>query len=242
MEWSKIEWTHHTCNFWYGCTKVSAGCDFCYAETMMDTRYGRVSWGAGNPRRRAGIGIWNAPFKWDREAAAAGERRRVFTLSLGDFWDNQVNPHWRSDAFDDIAQCQNLDWLILTKRPQNITKMLPVDWEDGYPNVWLGCTVENMVEARRRIPILLRVPAKRHFLSCEPMLEPLDLRPWLGRGAGRVDWVIAGGETGRAPRLMEPDWTRDLRDQCHKAGIYFFLKQMTRKAPIPDDLLIREFP
>jgi protein gp37 len=238
MEFSKIEWTDHTSNFWYGCTNVSPGCDFCYAETMMDTRYGRVKWGAGQDRRRSSENIWKAPFKWDREAAAAGQRRRVFTLSLGDFWDNQIPDFWRSDALDIIRRCRNLDWLILTKRPQNIKRMLPPDWGNGWAHVWLGCTVENMAEANRRLPHLLTVPAVVHFLSCEPMLEALDLLPWLSG----VDWVIAGGETGRAPRMMEPVWARLLRDDCLNGDVPFFMKQMTKKAPIPADLLVRQFP
>ena len=119
------------------------------------------------------------------------------------------------EALNMIRQCRNLDWLILTKRPQNILKMLPPDWgPQGWSHVWLGATVENMTEARRRIPILLRVPARVHWLSVAPLLEPLDLRPWLGRG---VDWIVVGGETGaKDARYMEPDWARDLRDQCQR--------------------------
>ena len=94
-------------------------------------------------------------------------------MSLGDFWDNQVPDEWRIEALNMIGQCHNLDWLILTKRPQNILKMLPPDWGPlGWSHVWLGATVENMVEARRRIPILLRVPARVHWLSVARLLEP----------------------------------------------------------------------
>ena len=164
-----------------------------------------------------------------------------FCLSLGDFWDIQVADEWRTEALDVIRGCQSLDWLILTKRPQNIRKMLPPDWgAEGWPHVWLGVTTENMAEARRRIPILLRVPARVHWLSVEPLLEPLDLRPWLGCG---IDWIIVGSESGtKAARQMDPDWARDLRDQCRTARAGFFFKQMTKRAPIPDDLLVREYP
>ena len=121
-----IEWCHHTYNPWIGCTKVSPACDHCYAEAQEDARYGRVEW--GGPRRRTSEATRRAPYRWDREAAAAGERRRVFCMSLGDFWDNQVPDEWRTEALNMIRQCRNLDWLILTKRPQNIIKMLPPDW------------------------------------------------------------------------------------------------------------------
>ena len=236
MEYSKIEWTDHTCNFWYGCVEVSPACDFCYAKTMMDTRYGKVEW--GGDRRRAGAESWRKPFCWQREAEQDGKRRRVFTLSLGDFFDNQVDPQWHVDAWDVIRRCPNLDWLILTKRPQNILKTLPADWGKGWDNCWLGCTVENQTEAKRRIPHLLKVPAAVLFLSCEPLLEKVDLSEWVDL----IDWVIVGGETGTKPRYLEPDWARDLRKQCSAPGTAYFVKQMTAKKTIPSDLLIREFP
>jgi protein gp37 len=239
-ELTGISWCHHTMNFWIGCTRVSPGCDHCYAERQEDHRLHRVRWG-DNPRYRTSPTNWKAPFGWNAKAAAALEQRRVFTLSLGDFWDNQVDPAWRADAFNVIRQCDSLDWLILTKRPQNIRKMLPPDWGAGWAHVWLGVTVENMAEARRRIPLLLRVPATCHFLSCEPLLEPLDLRSWLDKG---IDWVICGGESGPGRRFMEPNWARDLRDQCAAADTAFHLKQMTggHREPIPDDLMVRELP
>ena len=172
---------------------------------------------------------------------AAGERRRVFCVSLGDFWDNQVPDEWRTSALNLISQCPNLDWLILTKRVQNILKMPHPYWGlNGWPNVWLGATVENMTEARRRIPVLLRVPARVHWLSVAPLLEPLDLRPWLGSG---IDWTVVGGETGaKYARYMEPDWARDLRDQCHDRGAALFLKHMWKRQAIPADLMVREHP
>ena len=176
---TRIEWCHHTYNPWMGCTKVSPACDHCYAEAQEDARYGRVEW--GGPRVRTREVTRRAPYRWDREAAAAGEHRRVFCMSLGDFWDNQVSDEWRFDALEIIRQCRNLEWLILTKRPQNIAKMLPPNWgSQGWPHVWLGANVENMTEARRRIPILLQVPARIHWLSVAPLLEPLDL---LGPGS-----------------------------------------------------------
>jgi protein gp37 len=234
-----IEWCDHTYNPWIGCTKVSPACDFCYAEAQEDRRYGRVTWGGA--RRRTSEATRCAPYRWNRSAAAAGERRHVFSMSLADFWDNQVPEEWRTEALDIIRQCRNLDWLILTKRPQNIAKMLPPDWgPQGWPHVWLGATVENMDEARRRIPTLLKVPARVHWLSVVPLLEPLDLRQWLGSG---IDWIVVGGETGsKDARYMKADWARDLRDQCHDTDAKFFMKQMWKRKPIPPDLLVRDYP
>ena len=119
--------------------------------------------------------------------------------------------------------------------------MLPSDWgSQGWSHVWLGATVENMIEARRRIPALLRVPARVHWLSVAPLLEPLDLRPWLGRG---IDWIVVGGETGaKNARCMEPNWARDLRDQCRDTGAALFLKQMSKRQAIPADLMVRDYP
>ena len=156
---------------------MSPACDHCYAEAQEDARYGRVEW--GGPRRRTSEATRRAPYRWDREVATAGERRQVFCMSLGDFWDNQVPDEWRTEALNTIRQCRNLDWLILTKR-----KMLPPDWGPlGWSQVWLGKTVENMTEARRRMPILLRLPARVHWLSAlspapprRPCRRSLDLR------------------------------------------------------------------
>ena len=158
-----------------------------------------------------------------------------------DFWDNQVTDEWRTEALNTIHQCRNQDWLILTKRPQNTVKMLTLDWgTHGWPHVWLGATVENMARGGRRIRIIVRVPARVHWLSVAPLLELLDLRPWLGRG---VDWIIVGGETGaKHARYMAPDWARDLRDQCRDAGAALSMKQMWKRQPIPDDLMAQEHP
>jgi protein gp37 len=162
-------------------------------------------------------------------------------------FDNQVPEEWRTDLWALIDRCRNLDWLLLTKRPQNIAKMLPIDWGDGWPHVWLGVTAENQTEADRRLPVLLRVPAVMHFASVEPQLEPVDLSRHLAAG---IDWVIVGGESGTDRRPFDPDWARSLRDQCRKAGTAFFMKQLggpagrarNKLADFPDDLRIREWP
>ena len=247
---SKIEWTHHTFNPWIGCQKVGPGCDHCYAEAMMDARLGRVEWGPHGARLRTSPANWRQPLKWDRDAAAAGERRRVFCASLADVMDSHhsILPEWRADLWALIRATPNLDWLLLTKRPGNIAKTLPPDWGDGYPNVWLGCTVVNQDEADRDIPKLLAVPARVRFLSMEPLLGPVDLTElknpavtigehiysaldcdvdpeddeWHG---AKIHLVIVGGESGPGARPMHPDWARSLRDQCQAAGVAFFFKQ-----------------
>lgn len=174
---TKTEWAHHTFNPWLGCTKLSAACDHCYAETWAD-RFGLSELWAGK-RRRTSAANWLKPLGWNRRAEAEGRRYRVFCASLADVFDNQVPVSWREDLWALIERTPNLDWLLLTMRPQNIVKMLPADWGAGWPNVWLGTTVENQQEADRRIPQLLSVPAQVRFLSCEPLLGPLDLRRWL---------------------------------------------------------------
>ncbi len=235
---SKIEWTDHTFNPWVGCTKVSPACDNCYAENWAK-RTGSPELWAGE-RRRTAVSNWRKPRAWNDDAGYRGVRARVFCASLADVFDNQVPSAWRKDLFDLIAGTQYLDWLLLTKRPQNIAKMLPEAWGDGWPNVWLGTTVENREEAKRRVPLLLSVPAAVRFLSCEPLLEPV--MPFLKVRGEVVDWIICGGESGAHAREMNPRWARDLRDGCHLAGVAFFMKQMTKKEPIPDDLMVREFP
>jgi protein gp37 len=236
---TKIEWCDHTFNYWIGCTNVSPACDHCYAEAWV-TRFGRADLWKGNrhltsPANRA------MPRRWNRRAEARGVRETVFCGSMCDVFDNQVPKIWREGLFDLIRDTPFLDWLLLTKRPQNIRKMLPEDWGDGWPNVWLGTTVENRTELKRRAPVLAALPAAIRFWSVEPLLEDLgNLSVWLRD----VDWVLVGGETrqdGR-PRYMQPDWARSVRDQCRAAGVPFFMKQMTAKAPIPPDLMVRQFP
>lgn len=247
---SNIEWTHHTFNPWIGCTKVSPACDHCYAEAWNKRYDGGKNWGPHAPRRLTKT--WGNPVKWNREAEKKGIRYRVFCASLADVFDNHktILPEWRIALWGLIRATPHLDWLLLTKRPQNIEKYLPGDWGNGYANVWLGATVENQTEAERRIPHLLSVPAKIKFLSCEPLLGPLDLeypekvnpkQNCCGGGAFNecgcngmptnppllygLDWIITGGESGTHFRPANPDWFRSLRDQCAAAGVSFLFKQ-----------------
>jgi protein gp37 len=253
---SKIEWTDHTFNPWIGCQHVSPGCDNCYAETMMDKRYGKVKWGPHGQRLRTSPANWCKPLQWDDAAQAAGFRHRVFCASLADWLDNQVQQQWRVDLAFLIADTPNLDWLLLTKRIENFAKLspwpLPLHTGGQLPfpkNVWLGVTAEDQLHFDKRWPILQRIPASVRFVSYEPALGPLDARAALefetdnnGPVYHDLHWIICGGESGHGARQMNAEWARAIRDQCAEVGAAFFMKQMTGKAPIPADLMVRQFP
>lgn len=248
-EHSKIEWCDHTMNFWIGCTKVGPPCDHCYAETLSN-RYGWVTWGAHGERKRTSPANWKKPYQWDRAAEKAGIRPRVFALSLGDWLDNQVPQEWRGEMGNVIDQTPHLDWLLLTKRIQNFKRLAP--WQKPPANVWLGITCGSQPEYDRDWPILAGIDARVRFISYEPALGPLDTTQRPGTSDSDVnvlnvravhpDWIICGGESGSGARAMDPAWARRLRDQCADYGISFFMKQMTGKKPIPDDLMVRQFP
>ena len=224
MKKSKIEWTTHTFNPWIGCTKVSPGCLNCYAETLMDTRYGRAKWGRGNPRSRTSASNWKQPLAWDKDAAKLGERHRVFCASLADVFDGEVANGWRDDLWALIKSTPNLDWLLLTKRPE---VMLSETRRLGVPeNVWLGVSVEDQVRAQERIPLLIETDAVVKFLSVEPLLGPLDLSYWLTAPVRpNLQWVIVGGESGPGARPMEEEWVQGILAECEDAGVAFLFKQ-----------------
>jgi len=244
---SEIEWTHHTFNPWWGCVKVSPACKHCYAETWSK-RVGARVWGLNAERRFFGENHWRQPLLWNSEAEKAGERRRVFCASMADVFEDRGDlDSWRLRLWTLIGETPWLDWLLLTKRPEHAASLVP--WTDTWPsNVWLGTTVEDQEWANRRIPILLNLPAVVRFLSCEPLLGPIDISDWLtkdaltrdeenlplGRAALRqgIHWVIAGGESGHGARPMHPFWVRSLRDQCVKAGIAFHFKQWGNWRPV----------
>ena len=139
---SKIEWTDHTFNPWWGCTKVSPACDHCYAETWA-RRVGLDVWSSGKPRRFLSDAYWQQPHRWNKQARVANQRARVFCASMSDVfeWKKELTP-WRHKLWELIEETPYLDWLLLTKRPHLVTRMTP--WNDDWPrNVWLGVTVEN---------------------------------------------------------------------------------------------------
>jgi protein gp37 len=226
MENSKIEWTDHTFNPWMGCQHVSPGCDNCYAETQNAFRkWNGGTWGPHAPRKRTSVAYWKKPIKWNAEARAFkrehGHRPRVFCASLADVFDNQVSPEWRKDLFALIRECRRLDWLMLTKRPQNIEKMLPSDWSRGYRNVWLGVSAEDQAHFNQRWQYLQNIPSAIKFISYEPALGPLHLP----KHNPLPDWLISGGESGGGARPVDPQWVRDIIAECRQRGIAPFHKQ-----------------
>lgn len=267
MAETKIEWTvtqhtdgtvtpGYTFNPWIGCAKVSQGCANCYAESFAH-RYGKAEWGPTAQRVRTSAANWRKPLVWNARAKKEGRRYKVFVASLADVFENNIQiVEWRLDLFDLIDATRNLDWLLLTKRPENVKTRVRDSWLAGYwpSNVWIGTSVENQEMADKRIPHLLTLPASVRFLSCEPLLGPLDLSPWLSCcpscGASRKDspytscgyceaypearsisWVICGGESGPQARPMHENWARSLRDQCQAAGVPYFFKQWGQWLP-----------
>jgi protein gp37 len=265
-----ISWTDHTFNPWWGCSRVSPGCNHCYAETFAK-RTGHDVWGKDGERRFFGDKHWAEPLKWNRQAEAEGRRHRTFCASMADvFEDRRDLDGERERLWALIAETPWLDWQLLTKRPENVAGMVPWGWGEDWPaNVWLGTTVEDQRRADERIPHLLAVPAVVRFLSCEPLLEPV----WLGDHAlgfqharqgcrdldgywiegedeswwPEVHWVIVGGESGPKHRPLDLSNARFVRDQCVEARVPFFFKQVGGRTPtaggdLLDGVAWKQFP
>lgn len=248
---SKIEWCDHTFSPWWGCTKLlsSPACDRCYAAAMAK-RYGHRVWGTKSNRRMMSDNHWKQPLKWNRKAGEAGKRAKVFCGSMCDWAEARsdlIEPRQR--LFDLIKRTDHLDWLMLTKRPENIPELTPQHWQERWPdNAWAMTTAENQEQLENRAPDLFDVPARILGLSLEPLLGPIDLAPYLGfecthEGSyvepdtnavicgqcddqAHLDWVIVGCESGPKRRETKWDWVRSIRDQCVAAGVPFFLKQL----------------
>jgi protein gp37 len=231
MENSKIEWTDHTFNPWWGCVKVSPGCKYCYAEAL-DNRWKGGNWGPNSPRRMMGEKYWAQPLKWNDEAAKLGIKKKVFCASMADiFEDNVAIYESRTRLFKLIENTPHLTWQLLTKRPENIIRFLPVKWSATTlpDNVWIGTTCENQQEANVRIPHLLKVQSRIKFISCEPLLGPIMFKDVPGFNRIGLDlsewWVIVGGESGASARPVHPDWIRSIIQQCETAHVPVFFKQ-----------------
>ena len=241
-----ITWTDATFNPWVGCQVAytiiddasveggkrritSPACQRCYARTMQDEnrKATKVSWGPNKKRRRTGTSVWKDPLDWNALAAFRGKSIRVFCASLCDIFEDQdpALDIWRKDTWDLIAKTPFLDWQLLTKRIENVKRMVPSSWIDGeWPsNVWMGTTVDNQQFADIRIPVLLEIPAPVRFLSCEPLLGELRIPHYLG--PDKVSWVICAGEKtkkGGNARAMNPAWAESLRDQCGNTARFYF--------------------
>lgn len=244
-----IAWTDHTFNPWWGCAKISEACDHCYAEAFAK-RTGHAVWGKDGDRRTFGEAHWNEPVRWDRKAREAGRQDLVFCASMADVFE----PHpaiagERERLFRLIEFTPNLTWQLLTKRPEQINRLVPTHWLDEFPrNVWVGTTVEHQAAAELRIARLLNIegnPTVR-FLSCEPLLGSLYLRPeWMC--SPRVDWVICGGESGPGHRPLDIVHARRLRNQCEEYAVPFFFKQVGGRTPtaggdLLDGMQYKDFP
>jgi len=283
---SKIEWTHHTFNPWWGCEHVHAGCTHCYAETFAK-RTGRAQWGKHGTRVMTSAKNWAEPIKWNRQAEKAGERRRVFCASMADVFEDWRGPvlafngeqaiygfagdlctlkspgpipkgmepysltHARSRLFQMIDATPWLDWLLLTKRPENVRRMWPMNYACPAdqaiwrrPNVWIGTSVSDQATADAAIPELLKLRDLTPvlFLSAEPLLGPVklvDAAAEFGDGSladltdatpgwdfPGVDWVIVGGESGAKSRPCLVEWVRSIVEKCDAAGVPCFVKQL----------------
>jgi len=214
-----ISWTNHTFNIVWGCEKVSPACDNCYAETLA-LRFGFDVWGPNKPRRTFPDKHWNEPLKWEKTAVKDGVKRLVFCSSMCDvFEDHPTVIAELKKLWPLIRATPNLIWQLLTKRPARIKDFLPADWGQGYPNVWLGTTIEENKFAPR-VKQLTSAPAVCHFVSYEPATGPLDKMDY-----SKVDWVIFGGESGAGFRQHDPQWARDALALCRQHGKAFFYKQ-----------------
>ena len=244
-----IAWTDHTFNPWWGCTKVSPGCNNCYAEAF-DKRTGESHWGKGVPRRTFGDKHWNEPLAWDRAAKADGVKRKVFCASMADVMDDEAPEGKRERLWELIDNTPNLIWQLLTKRPHRYDIYLPGGFKNN--NVWFGTTCENQTFYDIRWPILSRIRSRYMtpvFISYEPALGPISIDEFATKfDIGVPDWIIFGGETGSKRRPMELKWAEDIKAQCEEFGVAFFMKQLSAQTPnkakelIPAHMLIQQFP
>ncbi|GAV21582.1 DUF5131 family protein [Carboxydothermus pertinax] len=267
---TKIEWADAVWNPVTGCTPVSEGCKNCYAERMSKRLAGRCGYPEDEPFRvTLHPEKLNEPWHWKKP-------RRVFVCSMGDLFHEDVPDDFILKVFLQMTFCPSRHiFMVLTKRPKRMKDIIEkfmgqmlgtsgktMEEKQAWPHkrVWLGVTVENQEMANERIPILLKIPATVRFVSCEPLLGPVDLSKWLGicEGCGvpatkcgpvlwhkgqkccpdcthdfQLNWVIAGGETGPGARPMHPEWVRSLRDQCQEAGVPFFFKSWGEYKPLP---------
>ncbi len=242
---SAISWTDHTFNPWWGCWKIAPECLNCYADSTA-ARYSPGHWGRTAPRRFFGDKHWSEPRKWNRKAHRDGVRRRVFVGSMCDW--AEVHPiveiaeqmsAARRRLWTLIDECRDLDWLLLTKRPEGVARrdeqamlpwMHPAAALDPWPHVWIGTTAGTIKAVRENIPILRSIPAAVRFVSCEPILEGISASDWRDAlaatsGEGPIHWLIVGDESGHGARAADPSWIRTARDEAARYGVAFHFKQ-----------------
>jgi len=209
-----ISWADMTFNPWIGCTRVSPACDGCYAAHLMETRMGRVQWGGpgagAGTRSRTSVANWRKPLAWNKAAGAAGKRPFVFCSSLADVFDNEVPTEWRADLFELIETTPNLIWLLLTKRPQNIVKMVK-EIRLMPSNIAFGSTVEDRDRVKKNLPHLIVAAGLRPlflFASCEPLIGDLgDLSPWM-RGDAETQRLAEGERFENGFKIGADGWPK----------------------------------
>lgn len=206
-------------NPWHGCRKYSEGCVNCYVY-RMDSRYEKDS------SQITKNGNFRLPVMKNRQKeykVPSGEM--VYTCFTSDFLLEQAD-EWRREAWEMIKERSDLRFLFITKRITRFEKCIPDDWGDGYDNVIIGCTAENQRRADERLPVFLSLPIKHRIIICEPLLEKIDLTPYLN---DKVNRVIAGGESGMQARVCDFEWVTDIRNQCLEKKVPFHFKQTGAK-------------
>lgn len=233
---TKVPYVHHSFSPWWGC---GHNCLYCFAATFAHRlgyseggTKGHALFGPGSRRRFFGERHWSEPLKWNRRAEKRGVRERVLCPTMCDPFEDASSVHEqdgrklilaRGFLLTLIERTPWLDWLVLTKRPGNMATLISQAGRDAVPpNFFPGTTIENQPAADKRVEQLLQVPARRHFVSYEPALGEVNLAFWLPS----IDWVVAGCMSGPQAEHTDPDWLRDVRDQCVAAGTPYFLKQM----------------
>ena len=222
---SKIAWTDHTWNPVTGCSKVSPGCDHCYAERLAERFRGQKGWPVGfdvqlRPNKLS------QPMSWK-------EPSMIFVNSMSDLFHRDIPDDYLRRIWDVMLKADHHTYQALTKRPHRMAqKIADLDLELR-SHIWLGTSAENQLFYDSRVEALLSTPADVKFISAEPLLGPIDLK--LDRYP--VSWVIVGGESGPGRRPLDKDWVRDIRDQCAAAGVPWFYKQGNASAPGQDNLL-----
>lgn len=248
---SKIEWTDHTVNLWWGCAKVHTGCKNCYAEHLSETRYKNGVWGEKAKRKRIKSAFKDLD-KYQRNAAKRGVKERVFVGSMMDIFEdskelnNPTDQHrttgeLRQELFKRITnyEYENLIFLFLTKRPRNVWQMIPEEWSHGWHNVWFGTSVSNEETTIYARQLANSLTYQNLFLSVEPQVGPID-----GDDLPLADigWLIQGGESGNKRRPFNIEWAYDLMGICNSFDVPYFFKQIDKVQPVPEDLKITQLP
>jgi protein gp37 len=227
---TKIEWTDITWNPVTGCSWVSPGCDNCYAKRMAKRL------------KAMGQSKYCNEFEPTCHPGALHDQfpkkpKKIFVCSMSDLFHEDIHFSFIWAIFRKIRINSQHTFQILTKRPERMSRFIKKFQPEFMPeNLWIGVTAENQYQYEKRSYELASINCRVKFVSIEPMLSSIELFGYV------PDWVIVGGETGPKARTMNPDWVRSIRDQCKAESIPFFFKQMSNKQPIPDDLMIKEFP